>query len=115
MPGDGLRTAKTAATARRPGRAADGRFAPGNPGGPGRPPAANVREHRAALLDAVEPEAVRRIIAAMVEAAERGDVAAAKLVLERVFGRVTDSETLERIEALEAALLASRDDGRRAA
>jgi hypothetical protein len=74
-----------------------------------------VREHRAALLDAVEPEAVRRIIAAMVEAAERGDVAAAKLVLERVFGRVTDSETLERIEALEAALLASRDDGRRAA
>ena len=102
MPGTRLPSENTATLA-RPDRDADGRFAPGNPGGPGRPPAASVHEHRAALLDAVDP--VRRIIAAMVDAAERGDVQAAKLVLERIFGRVTDTETLERIEALETALL----------
>lgn len=101
MPNDGLPTAKT-------GRGPDGRFAPGNPGGPGRPPAATVHEHRAAMVAAVSPEDVADIIRALVEQAKAGDIAAARLVLERVFGRVTDTETLERIENLES-LLTERD------
>ncbi len=42
--------------------------------------------------------------------AKAGDIAAARLVLERVFGRVTDTETLERIETLETAILARQED-----
>ena len=95
---DGLPTAKTA------GRGSDGRFAPGNPGGPGRPPAATVHEHRTALVEAITPEDVRDIMAALVLKAKSGDIAAARLVLERIFGRVTDTETLERIENLENRL-----------
>jgi len=47
----GLPTGKT-------GRRSDGTFAPGNAGGPGRPPAATVHEHRAAMVGAVTPDDV---------------------------------------------------------
>jgi len=99
----GLPTGKT-------GRRSDGTFAPGNAGGPGRPPAATVHEHRAAMVAAVTPDDVAAIMQALVAQAKAGDIAAARLVLERVFGRVTDTETLERIETLETAILARQED-----
>ena len=91
-------------------RNAAGRFVAGNRAAKGNPHAKRVQQLRTALMEAITPDAVERIIAAMVEAAENGDVQAAKLLLDRVFGRVTDSDVLERIEALETLL---EQDGRR--
>ncbi len=68
------------------------------------------RRHRAAMVQAVTPDDVADIMRALVAQAKAGDIAAARLVLERVFGRVTDTETLERIEALETAILARQED-----
>lgn len=102
---DGLRTAQT-------GRDARGRFTRGNPGGPGRPPAASAHEHRRALLAAVTPEdiaaVIRRVLSACVA---DGDMVACRLLLDRVLGRVVDSEVLERIETLELASDGDSDNG----
>ncbi len=62
------------------------------------------------MVQAVTPDDVADIMRALVAQAKAGDIAAARLVLERVFGRVTDTETLERIEALETAILARQED-----
>ena len=80
-------------------RGSDGRFLPGNVGGPGNPFARRTAELRSALLDAIDVDAIRRIVGALVAAAEDGDVAAARVLLERVFGRPADTETQERLEA----------------
>lgn len=71
-------------------RDAAGRFASGNPGGPGNPHARRVGELRAALLDAVTPADVRAMVEALVSKARSGDVLAIRVLLDRVFGRVTD-------------------------
>jgi len=62
------------------------------------------------MVAAVTPADVAAIMQALVAKAKAGDIAAARLVLERVFGRVSDTETLERIEALETAILARQED-----
>lgn len=85
-------------------RTPDGRFAPGNAGGPGRPRGGAIAEHRQALLEAITPADVKAVVQALVDAAKGGDVQAAKVLFDRVFGRVTDTETLERIERLESFL-----------
>ena len=64
-----------------------GQFVIGNRGGPGNPHAASLAKNRAALLAAVSEDDLREILRAMIDAAIAGDVAAAKLVLERVCGR----------------------------
>lgn len=85
-------------------RDARGRFAPGNSGGPGRPPAASVHLHRAALVNAVTPNDVAAVARMLVDKALEGDVAAAKLLFERLFGPPVASDVLERIAELEAVL-----------
>lgn len=81
-----------------------GRFLPGNSGGPGNPYAARVAELRSALLEAVTPGDLAAIVRSLVQAARSGDVAAAKLVFERVLGRPLEADILDRLEALEQAL-----------
>jgi len=81
-----------------------GRFLPGNGGGPGNPHAARVAELRSALLGAVTPGDLAAIARSLVQAARSGDVAAAKLVFERVLGRPLEADILDRLEALEQAL-----------
>jgi len=83
------------------GRDARGRFAPGNPGGPGNPFAKRVGRLRTALLRAVSPDDLRAVVAKMVAMAKSGDVAAAKLVLERTMGPPQPIDVLERLERLE--------------
>ena len=75
------------ANGRNGGRNAAGRFAPGNPGGPGNPYARRVAALRAALLDAVSEEDLRALARSLVEKARGGDVAAAKLLLSYAVGR----------------------------
>jgi len=71
------------------GRDARGRFQPGNPGGPGNPFSRRVAALRQALLNAVTPEDLQGIVAAMLERAKQGDVAAARLVLAYAVGKPT--------------------------
>jgi len=82
-------------------RDARGRFAPGNSGGPGRPPAASVHLHRAALVNAVTPDDIRAVARMLVDRALEGDVGAAKLLMERLFGPPVAADVLERIAELE--------------
>lgn len=70
------------------GRDARGRFATGNPGGPGNPYGKRCAELRAAVLEAVGPEDLREVVARILDSAKGGDLAAAKLLLERTLGKV---------------------------
>jgi hypothetical protein len=78
------------------GRDDAGRFAKGCPGGPGSPNARRVAELKSALLAAVSPEDVTAIVRSIVAKAIGGDVACAKLVLDRCLGR-PETETTVRI------------------
>ena len=71
-------------------RDGNGRFAPGNPGGPGRPrsPAAELRR---AVEEAISPEHATAIIRKLTRLAFDGNVAAARLVLERTCGRAPEA------------------------
>jgi hypothetical protein len=82
----------------RIGRDASGRFAPGNPGGPGA--IAHERTKRAgelrqALHAAVTPEDMAAIARALIDKAKSGDVAAARELLDRIIGRPTPAPTPE--------------------
>ena len=69
---------------------ANGRFQKGNPGGPGNPFAARVMAYRRALMDAVSEEDLQGIARTMVKFAQAGDVAAAKLIIDRTAGKPID-------------------------
>jgi hypothetical protein len=75
-------------------RAPDGRFAPGNPGGPGRP---RGSRHRAqAALDAIGEDGAADVLRSVLEAARGGDLRAAAILLDRVWparrGRTVELE-----------------------
>jgi len=86
------------------GRDASGRFTRGNQLGRGNPLAGRAAKLRATLLEAVTPERLATIVDALLCAAERGDLAAIKEVLDRTLGRPSAAELLERLEALERAV-----------
>ena len=73
-----------------PRRAKGGRFAKGNPGGPGNPFARRVAGLRAALLDVVTVERLQALATKLYDLALGGDVAAAKLILCYAIGKPTD-------------------------
>jgi hypothetical protein len=54
-------------------RDAGGRFAPGNPGGPGRPPRQTEVEYLRAIQGACSPDDLRQIAAEAVRRAREGD------------------------------------------
>jgi hypothetical protein len=58
------------------GRDAGGKFAPGNPGGPGRPRRAVEREYLAQLAEACPPETWRQVCQRAVDDARAGDAKA---------------------------------------
>ena len=68
-------------------RGEDGRFLPGNAGGPGNPYARKVAALRGSIINAVTHEDIEAIINSQVEMAKQGDTVAAKFILERVLGR----------------------------
>lgn len=86
------------------GRDSNGRFARGNPGGPGNPHAKRAGQLRSAVLNAVTEEDMNEIIRSLIEAAKAGDVQSAKVVLERTLGTPIAHDILERIEVLEESL-----------
>ena len=89
------------------GRDEQGRFAKGNPGGPGNPNGGRVARLRAALLDAVTEDDVRAIVLKLVEQAKAGDLQAAREILLRTLGRPVEWDFLERLERVEEVLTAA--------
>ncbi len=69
------------------GRSTNGRFAKGNPGGPGNPFARQVAAMRQEFFAAVTGEDVAAIARVMIEKAKEGDVAAARIVLQYTLGK----------------------------
>lgn len=86
------------------GRDRHGRFAKGNPGGPGNPLGAAVARLRAELVKAVRPADVRAIVRALLRQARDGDTDAARLLLSYTLGRPMEPDILERLERLESEL-----------
>ena len=68
-----------------------GRFTAGNKCSRGR----KVTELRRALLDAVTPEDIKAIVAAVVEKAKQGDLQAISLLLDRCVGRPMSVQEFE--------------------
>ena len=83
------------------GRDSNGRFAPGWKGGPGNPHAIKVQRLRTALLESVAPKDVEEVIDAMLKSAKKGDVVAAREILDRTIGRAVATDVLQRLEKLE--------------
>lgn len=86
------------------GRDRSGRFTPGNRGGPGNPLAGKISKLRVALVAAVTEDDIREIAHALIATAKGGDVRAVKELLDRTIGRPVETDLIERLEALEAAL-----------
>ena len=78
-------------TPSRNGRTARGRFAPGNPGGPGNPYAKRVADLRAALLESVTEADIRAVARALVKRAKAGEVPAIRELLDRLVGKREDA------------------------
>lgn len=72
------------------GRNAKGQFAKGWKGGPGNPFGKRVSELRSALFQEVREKDIRAVIRSLIKGAKGGDVAAAKVLFDRVFGRVNE-------------------------
>jgi len=69
-------------------RSNSGRFAKGNRGGPGRLSAEQRAVAYAAIRDTLTPDRIKIIVASLLKAViERQDVAAAKLLLDRLLGK----------------------------
>lgn len=65
-----------------------GRFLKGNPPGPGNPHVKRIAELKAAVLAAVSPDDLRRVVETLVRLATDGeDVAASKVLMDRLFGK----------------------------
>lgn len=86
------------------GRDASGRFARGNKAAKGNPMAARVAQIRVALIEALTTDDVRAIVRALISRAKKGDVAAAREILDRAIGKPLACDILERLAALEQAL-----------
>ncbi len=81
-----------------------GRFTQGNRLGRGNPFASKVNKLRAALLEEVTEKNIRAILKNVVKQAEQGDLAAVKVVLDRVFGPPLPADIIQRLEDLERTI-----------
>jgi hypothetical protein len=80
------------------GRDGNGRFAKGNPGGPGNPYARRVAKLRHILLHVVREEDIQALMKKLLELATNGDVAAARLVLHYTLGKPPDGVHPDRVD-----------------
>ena len=82
-----MATKKTGGKEPEDGRDASGRFVKGWKGGPGNREFARLREYRAAVEKEIPAKTCSRILARFAVLAMKGDVAAGKVVLERLMGK----------------------------
>jgi len=72
-----------------------GRFAAGNPGGPGNPHARRVATLRALLFEAVTDDDLRAVVGKLIEQAKGGDLAAIREPLDRTLGKAPAAVALD--------------------
>src|SRR5919204_3026793 len=83
------------------GRDANGRFAEGNPGGPGNPYTRQTAQLRQAVLETMNETEVRLITQKLLTLALQGDIQAIKLVLAYAIGKpenVINPDEVDRLE-----------------
>lgn len=80
-------------------RDANGRFTPGNAGGPGNPFARQVAALRRALVETLTPDDMREITFALTLRAKGGNVSAAKLLFQYALGKPLASTHPDRLDA----------------
>ncbi len=93
------------------GRDRQGRFAPGNKGGPGNPYTRRCAALRQAMLEEVTPGDLKAILRALIDTARLGDLAAARLVLAYAIGKpdkAVDPDTVDLHELQPPAGLPAR-------
>jgi hypothetical protein len=95
------------------GRDENGRFAMGNPGGPGRPRRAIEREYLATISDGCPPDAWAEIVRRTVEEAKRGDAKARDWLARYLVG--DNVTTLVALAAKEQRGVTADDDIQKAA
>src|SRR5262245_7238694 len=86
------------------GRECDGRFAKGNPGGPGNPFAREVAALRTLLVQRVTRGDVEAVADQLIEQARDGDLVAIRLLLLYVLGRPAAAVDPDGLDAQELAL-----------
>jgi hypothetical protein len=86
------------------GRAAGGRFAVGNPGGPGRPKRETERQYLDALRRGVPMEEWEKVVARALADAKRGDAKAREWLSKYLVGDdpLVMLDVLDRLEELES-------------
>ncbi len=93
------------------GRDAGGRFAPGNPGGPGNPNAAQVGKNRARLYEIIRTADIELAVKTMRNVMRSGKdsdrLNAARLLLDRALGPILALDIEERLTQLEQLLAAA--------
>lgn len=89
------------------GRRPNGTFAPGNPGGPGPLGAKRVAEYREAIFKAVSADDLEAIVRKLARRALKGDVHAAREVLDRILGK--PKQSIDIAGALEILKLYAKD------
>ncbi len=90
------------------GRDEKGRFAKGNPGGPGNPYSRQVANLRGALVGAVTEDDFKAIAEKLVERAKSGDVPATKLLLIYTIGKPEDPINQDDLDSRQTEAEASR-------
>lgn len=86
------------------GRGADGKFLPGNRAASGNPRNSKAQRLRGVLIERLTVTRMQAVADALIREAEAGDLQAIRELLNRVCGRPAETETLERIEAIETKL-----------
>jgi hypothetical protein len=76
---------------------ARGKFTKGNTMGQGNPFARRVARFKAAALQAVTPQDLQAVVRRLVEAAQQGDTAAARVILPYLVGRPEGAVEVDRI------------------
>lgn len=77
------------------GRLANGRFARGNPGGPGNPDMKRAGEIRGMIRGFVTERDLQDIVRALVKQAKTGDLAAIRELLDRIAGKPAPAQDVE--------------------
>src|SRR6516165_4633315 len=80
------------------GRGPGGRFAAGNPGGPGNPFARQVAQLRRALLSAVTPDEIAQVARKLFEQARDGDAASARLLYSYTVGKPSETVNPDKLD-----------------
>lgn len=68
-----------------------GRFAPGNPGGPGNPKMRSLTEQACRIRAIVTDADLERVVRRLVDLAEGGDAQACRMVLDRLAGKAPNA------------------------